>query len=108
MGSCFSNFPIPPCVSRRLRKEKRDVLEYEQRIRLTFTPLGNPRKMLDITVAFIPHEHRQGGIQCNIWHPYGSKKAFIEHYNKITKRVQAMEGDTDDSLPLLNEEDYDD
>ena len=74
MGSWFSNFPIPPCVSRRLRKEKRDVLEYEQRIRLMFTPQGNPRKMLDITVAFIPHEHRQGGTQCNIWHPYGSKK----------------------------------
>ena len=64
--------------------------------------------MLDITVAFIPHEHRQGGTQCNIWHPYGSKKAFIEHYNKINKRVRAMEGDTDDSLPLLNEADYDD
>ena len=102
------DFPIPPCVSRRLRKEKRAVLEYDQRISVSFTPQGNPRKMLDITVAFIPHEHRQGGIQCNIWHPYGSKKAFIEHYNKINRRVQAMEGDTDDSLPFLNEADYDD
>ena len=71
----------------------------------------HPREIQEkcwISVAFIPHEHRQGGVQCNIWHPYGSKKAYIEHYNKITKRVQAMEGDTDDSLPLQNEEDYDD
>ena len=81
MGSWFSDFPIPPCVSRSLRKEKRAVLEYNQRISVSFTPRGNPRKMLDITLAFIPHEHRQGGTQCNIWHPYGSKKAFIEHYN---------------------------
>ena len=40
--------------------------------------------------------------------PLRIETAFIEHYNKITKRVQAMEGDTDNSLPLLNEEDYDD
>ena len=101
------NFPIPQCVSRRLRKEKRAALEYAQRISVSFTPQGNPRKILDITVAFVPHEHRQGGTQCNIWHPYGSKKAFIEHYNKITKRVRAIEGDSEDSLPFLNEADYD-
>lgn len=101
------DFIIPPGAPKRVKKEKRAKMEYERRICVFFTPQGNPRKTLDITVAFVPHENPQGGTQCNIWHQYGSKKAFIEHYNKIWKRVRAIEGDSDQCMPYLKEEDFD-
>ena len=102
------NFPLPPAVPKRLPKEKRDRLEWEQRITVCFTPSGNARKMLDITVVFVPTENPQGNTQWNVWQNHGSKKAFIEHYNKICKRVRAFEPDPDQWLPYLKEEDFDD
>ena len=102
------NFPLPPAVPKRLPKEKRNRLQWEQRITVCFTPSGNARKMLDITVVFVPTENPHGNTQWNVWQNHGSKKAFIEHYNKISKRVRAFEPDPDQWLPYLKEEDFDD
>ena len=101
------DFQIPSSPPRRMHAEKRRKMEYERRIRVAFTPQGDPRKTLDITVVFMPDENPQGGTQCNVWSKYGSKQAFIEHYNKTVKRVRAIEGCADDSMPYLKEEDFD-
>lgn len=101
------DFSIPSAPPRRMHKDKRRVMEYERRITVAFTPEGNPRKRLDITLVFMPDKNPQGGTQCNIWSKHGSKQAFIEHYNKIVKRVRAIEGCADDSMPYLQEEDFD-
>ena len=79
----------------------------ERSIYINFTPVGNPRKMLDITVAFVPDQNPLGQTGWNIWHAHGSKKAFIEYHNKIWKRVRAIETNPDSCLPLLKEEDFD-
>lgn len=100
-------FQIPSKAPARLRKDKKAAYQWERRITLSFLPCGNPRKILDITVSFIPHENPHGGTQWNVWQKHGSKTAFIQHYNKIWKRVRAIEADTDQCLPYLKEEDFD-
>lgn len=79
----------------------------ERSIYINFTPVGNSRKMLDITVVFVPDQNPLGQTGWNVWHAHGSKKAFIEYHNKIWKRVRAVETNPDSCLPLLKEEDFD-
>lgn len=100
-------YPIPPKVPARMKKEKRHRLESERWFSVWFTPHGNPRKTLDITVVFVPDAHPEGQTGWNVWKPKGSKEAFIDHYNKIWKRVRAIEDDPDQCLPFLREEDFD-
>lgn len=100
-------FKIPPKVPARMSREKRSMLAQERWFTVWFTPLGNPRKTLDITVVFSPDENPEGQTCWNVWRPKGSKKAFIEHYNKICKRVMAFEEDPNNCLPLLKEDDFD-
>lgn len=99
-------FPIPVGPSRRLKWEKQWPLMVERRIGLEFIPRGDPRKALDITVIVVPDHSPEGQIWWNVWKPWGSKGAFIDHHNQIWKRVRAVEGDESQCLPLLKEEDF--
>lgn len=101
------DFMIPPKVPRRIKAEKRARMEHDRRFSVRFTPCGNPRKTLDITVVFVPDANPEGQTAWNVWKPYGSKKAFIDHYNKIVKRVRAFDPGAEDQLPFLSEEDFD-
>ncbi|MDD6199707.1 MAG: hypothetical protein PUB93_00345 [Firmicutes bacterium] len=100
-------FKIPPMVPNRLRKEKRAHLEMEQHITVRFVPHGNSRQTLDITVVFVPDQNPSGQASWTVWHPWGSKKAFIEFHNKLWKRVRAIEERPENCLPFLREEDFD-
>lgn len=101
------DFYIPPRVPRRLSEEKWNRLNRERTILVWFTPHGNSRKTLDITVAFVPDANTAGQGTWNVWQKYGSKKAFIEWHNKIWKRVRAFETDENACLPYLKEKDFD-
>lgn len=98
--------PVPPGVPWRMTPEKRYWLERERMLNLSFIPLGNPRKMLDITVAIVRDGSPDHCAKWNIWEEFGSKAAFIQHHNKIWKQVQAYETDPGQCLPLLKEEDF--
>lgn len=100
-------FTIPPKVPSRMTKEKRYMLERQRWFTVWFTPHGNSRKVLDITVVFVPDKNPEGKTGWNVWKPKGSKKAFIEQHNKIWKRAMAFEEDPNNCLPLLKEEDFD-
>ena len=49
---------------------------------LRFTPEGDGRKRLDITVHFIPLKNPEGQCFWRVWMFSGSKKAYIEEYNR--------------------------
>lgn len=106
---CYHNpdFQIPPKVSRRIKGEKRAFMEHDRQFSVWFTPCGNPRKTLDITVVFVPDTNPKGNTAWNIWKSWGSKKAFIDHYNGIVKKVRGVDPDAADQLPFLKEEDFD-
>lgn len=101
------NYRIPPKPDERLSARKRSRLEIEQSILIRFVPHGNPRKTLDITVAIVPDKHPEGQTCWNVWHPYGSKQAFIEDYNKTWEFFRKHSPSADLSHPLLREEDFD-
>lgn len=100
-------FDIPPKIPSRLNKDKRLMEEWIRRITVWFTPHGNARKMLDITVKFVPDKNPDGQTEWNVWMQKGSKKAFIDEHNRIWKQVMAIEANPDNCLPLLSEEDFD-
>lgn len=101
------DFAIPPRIPRRITHEKFMMYLCQRKLTVKFVPHGNPRKMLDITVVLEPDQNPQGQARWNIWHSKGSKKAFIEHHNKIWKMVRAYETDPNNCLPLLKEKDFD-
>lgn len=93
-------------------RDRAPVLKQKERsICVDFTPAGNPRKMLDITVVFVPDQNPTGQTGWNAWYSYGSKKAFIKSHNeqeiKIWKRIQATGTNPGGWLRLLKEEDFD-
>lgn len=106
-GYCDPYFPIPEGPSKRLKWEKQWPLMVERRIGLEFVPRGDPRKTLDITVIVVPDHSPDGQVRWNVWKRWGSKAAFIDHHNKIWKRVRAFEEDESQCLPLLKAEDFD-
>lgn len=97
---------IPPGVPKRMKKEKRYQLEMERMRKISFIPHGNPRRMLDVTIVIVPDGNPDNQAKWNVWQQYGSKEAFIKHYNNICKRVRAVEEDSDQCLPLLKKEDF--
>ena len=74
---------------------------------MRFTPEGNARKRLDITVHFIPLKNPMDG-QCGwrVWAGYESKRAFIEATNKrnasLPKEFQEAE-----AFKQMNPDDFD-
>ena len=99
-------FYIPPAIPRKLKREKRYMLQSDRTIYIRFTPNGNPRKTLDISVTVLPHANPDGQTSWNAWKTLGSKEALIEEHNKITKRMRAFL-DPEECPPLLKREDFD-
>ena len=75
-------FRIPPKVDDRLPLSKRMRVASEHSINVRFVPHGYPRKMLDITVVLVPDKNPEGQTGWNVWHRFGSKKAFVDYHNK--------------------------
>jgi len=95
-----AEYKILPKADDRLPPSKRERIRSERSISVRFVPQGNPRKILDITVVIVPDKNPEGQAGWNVWHPYGSKKACIEDWNKFCTRL----GDGDNQL---REEDFD-
>lgn len=95
------DYEIPPKVGKKLSPLKKQRIEQEREIAVRFVPHGNPRKILDITVALVPDKNIQGQTVWNVWHRSGSKSAYIEEHNKTWRKHP------DCSDMILNEEDYD-
>ncbi len=96
----------------RLPAKGKDALQYapwgrhdeKKSIWLHFTPCGNPRKILDITVVLGAGKIPQGQCGINAWYCYGSKAAYIAHHNERWRKICAAE---DRSFEELKEEDFD-
>lgn len=106
---CFHDpgFRIPPKADDRLPLVKRVRMRSERSIVVRFVPHGNPRKILDITVVLVPDKNPEGLIGWNVWHHWGSKKAFIDHYNGGWDKIRQTCQNPDVSFPILREEDFD-
>lgn len=100
-----SGLRIPPKVDNRLPMNKVMQMECERSIIVRFVPRGNPRKILDITVVLVPDKNFEGQTGWNVWHPWGSKKAFIDHFNQGWKEIRSWIPDA--CPPILKEEDFD-
>ena len=100
-------FRIPPKVDDRLSMSKRLRAMSEKSIIVRFVPHGNHRKILDITVVLVPDKNPEGQTGWNVWHGWGSKKAFIEHYNAIWDKHRDQRSDPNALPPILKEEDFD-
>ncbi len=92
---------IPEQVDPRLPMRRRMEVEFDRTIVFRFTPEGDPRKMLDITVVMVPDGDRKGQAGWNCWMPYGSKEAFIQKYNERYSRFPIP------NVQALNREDFD-
>ena len=102
-----ADYEILPAIPNRITDAKRRQLEDERIIWVYFTPHGNPRKMLDITVEIFPDENPQGKAVWNVWHRHGSKSAFIKYHNKTWKMLRNFESE-ENCYPLFKESDFDD
>lgn len=100
-------FRIPPKVDDRLWGIKRLNVESERSVVVRFVPHGNPRKILDVTVALVPDKNPEGQTVWNVWRSRGSKKAFIDHYNKIWDETRKWSSNPNACPPILREEDFD-
>ena len=99
-----ANFPLPPAVSESIPLMKRMNLEFEKEIGIRFTPIGNPRKVLDIKLVVYPLANSMEGQTS--WYVYryaGSKRKYIEEHNSRWKDIPFEPSLSD----LLNPEDYD-
>ena len=100
-------FRIPPKVNDRLSMSMRFRAMSEKSIIVRFVPHGNHRKILDITVVLVPDKNPEGQTGWNVWHGWGSKKAFIEDYNATWDKHRAQRSDPNALPPILREEDFD-
>jgi len=94
-------YRLPPKVDDRLPPVKRTKQEMNRSVTVRFIPHGDPAKILDITVVLVPDQNLQGQTAWNVWHRFGSKKAYIQYHNQIWKNKPGCED------LLLREEDYD-
>lgn len=92
---------IPPKVDERLPDLKRQQVEHERCIAVRFIPHGDPRKILDVSVTLVPDQNPAGRAEWNVWKPFGSKAAFVEHHNNTWLRY------SDCGHLMLREEDFD-
>lgn len=99
-------FPIREGVKEDLPWKRKSAEEQKREFGVRFTPEGNPRKLLDITVHFIPLKNPEGQCGWCVWWYYGSKRAFIEEYNQSWNEILQMHHSTD-GIDLLNIDDYD-
>lgn len=100
-------FRIPAKVDDRLPMSKRMRAENEHSIIVRFIPHGNHRKILDITVVLVPDKNPEGQTGWNVWHHWGSKKAFIDHYNAAWEKNWSWSSYLTENRIVLKEEDFD-
>ena len=89
-------FPIPEKVNAKLPFQKRFREESKRTFGVSFTPVGNSRKILEITVVLVPDKNPQGGTVWNILQYYSSKEELIQEYNSIPwpeKKLRAEDFD---------------
>ncbi len=99
-----AEFPLPPAVSEAIPLMRRMSLAFEREIGIRFTPVGNPRKVLDIKVVVYPLANSMDGQTS--WYVYryeGSKRKYIEEYNRRWTDMHIESALKD----LLNPDDYD-
>lgn len=77
------DFKISSAVPQNLPPQVRSNKEFLRSFGIRYTPNGNKRKFLDITVVFAPLSNWRAG-QCSwrVWRRYSSKREFIEAYNR--------------------------
>ncbi len=99
------DFPIREGVKEGLSWKRKSEEDWKRQFGVRFTPEGDPRKLLDITVHFIPLKNPEGQCGWCAWRWYGSKRAYIEEYNRTwgenVKEHHAQ------GIKLLNPDDYD-
>ena len=100
-------FRIPAKVDDRLPWSKWVRVVSEKSIVVRFVPHGNPRKILDITVVLVPDKNPEGQTGWNVWHRCGSKKAYIEEFNKTWDELRKRNPNPDVFPLALSEEDFD-
>lgn len=99
-------YRIPPRVKDGLPMMKQFRANHANSIIVRFVPHGDPRKILDITVALVPDKNPEGQTGWNVWHGWGSKAAFIAHFNE-SWADQRTWCDPACLPPILREEDFD-
>lgn len=75
-------FQIPPAPNTGLPIQKAIQEQFKRAIGLRFTPEGNGRKRLDVTVHFIPLRNPAGQCAWCVWRFFGSKQAFVQQHNQ--------------------------
>ena len=87
------DFKIPAAPSPNLPPRALAEKEHARSFAIRFTPSGNVRKFLDITVAFLPHSNpAQGQCAWHVWQHYESKRAYIEAHNHDQLQDHEMYG----------------
>lgn len=94
-------YRLSPKVDDRFSGMKRVRMESEQSITIRFVPHGESRKILDISVFLVPDKNPEGQVGWNVWHQFGSKKAYIQYHNKSWGKKPGYEH------LLLRDEDFD-
>jgi hypothetical protein len=88
-----ADFQIPAAPSSKLPPRVLSEKEFARSFGIRFTPNGNVRKFLDITVAFLPHANpTQGQCVWNVWKRYNTKTEYIEAYNRGQQEEHEMYG----------------
>ena len=77
------DFKIPAAPSQQLPPKAYMEKEFARSFGVRFTPQGNERKFLDITVGFVPYANPVDG-QCawRVWAHHKTKKEFIQAHNQ--------------------------
>ncbi len=100
------SFVLPEAVKAGLSPTKAQYEEFKREFGVRFTPEGNARKLLDITVHFIPLKNPEGQCGWCVWLHSGSKKAFIEAHNRTWGEILRKHSPVG-GVKLLNADDYD-
>lgn len=79
---------IPPKVKDGLPLRKKLDASFERTICLRFTPHGNRRKFMDITVHFIPLQNWKGQCGWRCWMYDDSKTACLERLNRHRREIE--------------------
>lgn len=100
---------LPPAPPEKLSYNRKSELETERGIIFRYTPDGNTRKFLDITVCAAPLQNwTDGQAVTNVWQHFGSKRRYVEWHNKTYLKSFTSYGDfPDDRTGFIREEDYD-
>lgn len=75
-------FQLPAGIKEGLPIMRAMKEEVKREFGLRFTPEGDDRKRLDITLHFIPMKNPAGQCTWCVWLQSGNKRAYIEQYNR--------------------------